>query len=152
MDPPTLGTNPNQSQSRSTTQEANDLTTLRSTRRTVREAGADGPRTPGRRSMTLERTVRKRKQNNQKRTPKCGRSVPYPRTVREQLVPQNFGTSKDPHVNSQELDEHTMNTECADSLWATSRQSASLKQNSPISKTRSQPLLPIHGSPKRLSS
>jgi hypothetical protein len=66
------------------------------------------------------------------------------------LLPQNFGTSKDPRANSQELDEHAMNTERADSPRSTGGQSAGLEQNSPSSKTRSQPLLPIHESPKRL--
>jgi hypothetical protein len=58
MDLPTLGTNPNQTQSGSTTQEAKDLATLRSARQTVREPRADGLRTPGRRSATHGRTVR----------------------------------------------------------------------------------------------
>jgi hypothetical protein len=43
-DLPTLGTNPKQSQSESETQGAKDLTTLRSTRRTVRKHWADYPR------------------------------------------------------------------------------------------------------------
>jgi hypothetical protein len=66
------------------------------------------------------------------------------------LMPQYFGTLKDPRANSQELDEHTTNTERADSPRATGGQSVGLEQNSPSSKTRSQPLLPIHGSPKQL--
>jgi hypothetical protein len=57
-DLPNLGTNPKQSRSGSTTQEANDLATLRSARRTVRKPGADGPRTLGGRSATHSRTVR----------------------------------------------------------------------------------------------
>jgi hypothetical protein len=61
---------------------------LHSARRTVRELGADGPRTPGGRSATLERTVRKTQQNHQSRTSKNGQSIPSPRTVREQLVPR----------------------------------------------------------------
>jgi hypothetical protein len=57
-DLPTLGTNSKQSRSGSTTQEAKDLTILRSARRTVREPGADGPRTLGGQSTTHGRTVR----------------------------------------------------------------------------------------------
>jgi hypothetical protein len=53
----TLGTNPKRSQSGSTNQEAKDLAILRSARRTVREPGADSPRTLGERSATHGRTV-----------------------------------------------------------------------------------------------
>jgi hypothetical protein len=59
MDLPTLGTNPKQSQSENKTHGAKDLGTMRKPRRMVCEAGADGPRTPGGRSVTLERIVRK---------------------------------------------------------------------------------------------
>jgi hypothetical protein len=44
---PTLGTNPKQSQSRSTNQEAKDLATQRTTRRTVREPTVDRLRGSG---------------------------------------------------------------------------------------------------------
>jgi hypothetical protein len=57
-DLPTLGTNFKQSRSGSATQEAKDLATLRSARRTVREPGADGPRAWGGRSTDTGRTVR----------------------------------------------------------------------------------------------
>jgi hypothetical protein len=87
-DLPTLGTNPKQTRSGNTTQEAKDLAVLRNSRRTVREAGADGPWTPSGRSATLERTVRNSQQNHQKHTSNCGRSVPCTLTVREQLVPR----------------------------------------------------------------
>jgi hypothetical protein len=87
-DLPTLGKNPKQTQSGSTTQEAKDLAVLRNSRRTVREAGADGPRTPSGRSVTLDRMVHNSQQNHQKHTSNCGRSVPCTWTVREQLVPR----------------------------------------------------------------
>jgi hypothetical protein len=87
-DLPTLGTNFKQSRSGSATQEAKDLATLRSARRTVREPGAGGPRTLGGRSATHRPTVCYSQQNDQTRTPTCGRFVHGPRTVREQLVPR----------------------------------------------------------------
>jgi hypothetical protein len=57
MDLPTPGTNPNRSRSGSTTQETKDLAILRSAGWTVREPGADDPRTLGGRSATHMRTV-----------------------------------------------------------------------------------------------
>jgi hypothetical protein len=51
----------------------------------------------------------------------CPRATCVVRTVRDlradglpNLLPQNFGTSKDPCANSQELNKHAMNTERAD--------------------------------------
>jgi hypothetical protein len=41
------------------------------------------------------------------------------------LLPQNFGSSKDPHVSSQELDEQAKNSHLADGPRATTGQSAS---------------------------
>jgi hypothetical protein len=58
------------------------------TRRMVLYLRAEGPRTPGRRSATHERTVRYSQQNDPTRTPTRRRSIPRPRTVREQLVPR----------------------------------------------------------------
>jgi hypothetical protein len=63
---------------------------------------------------------------------------------------QNFDTPKDLRANSQELDEHAKNTDRVDSLQPTGGQSARHEQNNPSFKPRSQPLLPIHKSPKRL--
>jgi hypothetical protein len=57
-DLPTLGTNTKRSQSESTNQEAKDLAALRDTRWTVRDPGADGPRSLGGRSATHGRMVR----------------------------------------------------------------------------------------------
>jgi hypothetical protein len=57
-DLPTLGTNPKRSQSGSTIQEARDLAVLQQPWQTVRDPGADGPRSPGRRSAVTGRTVR----------------------------------------------------------------------------------------------
>jgi hypothetical protein len=85
-DLPTLGTNPKQSQSESETQEAKDLDDLWSPRQTVRGDRADGPSGGGGRSAGQVRIVRKWKPNLQNRTQKNRQSVPYPRTVREQIV------------------------------------------------------------------
>jgi hypothetical protein len=98
MDLPTLRTNLKQSQSENETQEARDLATLHSHMWTVREARADGLRTSDGRSASLEWTVRKTQQNHQKRTLKCGRSVPYPRTVREKLVPRRRSATSEQNV------------------------------------------------------
>jgi hypothetical protein len=87
-DLPTLGTNPKRSQSGSTIQEAKDLAALRDTRRTVRGDRADSPRGTGGRSASHGWTVRKRKLTLQYHTSNNRQSAPYPRTVREQLVPR----------------------------------------------------------------
>jgi hypothetical protein len=90
---PTLGTNPKRSQSRSTKQEAKDLAILQQPRRTVRGHLADCPRSPRGRSATHGGLSIKHKQNNPTGTLTCGRSVPRPRTVREQLVPRGQSTT-----------------------------------------------------------
>jgi hypothetical protein len=87
-DLPTLGTNPKRSQSGSTTQEAKDLAVLQELWRTVRGPGADGPRSPCGRSATHGGLSVKHEQNDPTDTSTHGRSVPRPRTVREQLVPR----------------------------------------------------------------
>jgi hypothetical protein len=87
-DLPTLGINPKQSRSGSTTQEAKDLAVLQITKQTVRKAGSDGSQALGGQSVSLGRTVRKRQQNLQYSTLNNGRSAPCPRTVREQQVPR----------------------------------------------------------------
>jgi hypothetical protein len=64
-DLPTLGTSPQPIQSRSTTQEAKDLSNLRSPRRTVLIVRVESPRRPGRRSTCAGRTVCKSNPNLQ---------------------------------------------------------------------------------------
>jgi hypothetical protein len=87
-DIPTLGTNPKGSQSESTKQEAKDLAVLQQPRRTIRGHLADCPRSPSGRSATHGGLSVKHKQNDPTGTSTRGRSVPHPRTVREQLVPR----------------------------------------------------------------
>jgi hypothetical protein len=77
-DPPTLGTNPNSKQHGSGTQEAKDLDRSAGSTRTVRTASADSPQAPSGRSATLGRTVRKRQQNLQYRTPEIRTVRPWP--------------------------------------------------------------------------
>jgi hypothetical protein len=86
VDLPTLGTNPEQSRSGSTTQEAKDLAILRSDGRTVREPRADGPRTladgplpTGGRSVNRNRMTR--------RAPQHADGPSWAQTFREQLMP-----------------------------------------------------------------
>jgi hypothetical protein len=75
-------------------QEANDLAVPQEPWWTVRSPGADGPRSPCGRSATHGGLSVKHKQNNPTGTSTHGRSVPHPRTVREQLVPRGqFATS-----------------------------------------------------------
>jgi hypothetical protein len=69
-------------------QEAKDLAVLQKPWRTVRGPGADGPRSPCKRSTTQGRLSVKHEQNDPTGTSTRGRSVPCPRTVREQLVPR----------------------------------------------------------------
>jgi hypothetical protein len=64
------------------------------------------------------------------------------------FLQQNPNTLEDQRANSQELDEHAMNTRLSDGPQSTGGQSASPEQNSPSTKTRNQPLLSLHGSPK----
>jgi hypothetical protein len=145
--------------SESETPGAKDLAALHNTKQTVREAGANGPRGWSERSAVTGRTVRNPRVDSPKNATEPPEAHPKIRTVRslpaycpratcaERMVrdlqadgppnhlPQNFGTSKDPRANSQELDEHAMNTERADSPRDTSGQSVGLEQNSPSSKT-----------------
>jgi hypothetical protein len=93
MDLLTLGTNPNSKKHGSATQEAKDLGNLQSLGRTVRGALAYSPQGAGRRSTRSRRTVRKRIQNHQCCTSKYRQFVPYPRTVREPLVPHGWSAS-----------------------------------------------------------
>jgi hypothetical protein len=72
----------------------------------------------------------------------CPRATCAARTVRDlwgdgppNILPQNFGTSKDLRVSLQELDEHTKNSHPADGLRATDGQSASPRTERPKVKT-----------------
>jgi hypothetical protein len=85
---PTLGTNPKRSQSESTKQDAKDLAVLQEPWRTVRGPGADGPRSLCGRPATHGGLSVKHEQNDPTGTLTCGRFVPRPRTVREQLMPR----------------------------------------------------------------
>jgi hypothetical protein len=173
-DLPTLGTNPKQSRSESETQEAKDLATLHSTRQTVREAGADGSRGWGRWSADTGRTIRDPRADsplNATELPEahpemravhtlpadCPRATCAARTVRDlradgppNLLPQNFGTSK---IYARALKNWTNTRRTLTSRTVRGLQADSppaLEQNSPRWKTRSQPPVSHHGSPKRL--
>jgi hypothetical protein len=110
---------------------------------------ADGPRGWGGRSADTGWTVRDPRAGsplNATEPPKahpeirtvrtlpadCLRTTCAARAVRDlradgppNILPQNFGTSKDLYVSSQELDEHVKNSHLADGLWATGGQSTS---------------------------
>jgi hypothetical protein len=125
----------------------------------IHEAGADGPRTPGRWSADTERTVRDPRADstlNATEPPKvhpemwtvctlpadCPRATCIARMVRvlradgpPNLLPQNFGTSKDLHASSQELDENAKKSHLADGPRATGGQSASPRIEQPEVKT-----------------
>jgi hypothetical protein len=88
-----LGTNPKQSQSGSTKQEGKDLAILKQPRRTIHCHLADCPRAPCGRSATHGGRSVKHEQNDPTNTSTRGRSVPRPRTVREQLVPRGLSTT-----------------------------------------------------------
>jgi hypothetical protein len=87
-DLPTLGTNPSSMQHGNATQEVKGLGNLHCLGQTVRSALADSPQGASRRSARSRRMVRRWNLNNQYCTSKYGWSVPYPRTVCEQLVPR----------------------------------------------------------------
>jgi hypothetical protein len=103
MDLPAIGTNPKQSRSGSTTQQAKDLPVLSITRRTFRKVGAYGPHALGGQSDTLGRTVRKRQQNLQYHTLNNG----LPRLVLGRSVsnwchvdiPRSPGGQSGPHAD-----------------------------------------------------
>jgi hypothetical protein len=65
--------------------KAKDLAILQEPWRTVRGPGVEGPRSPCGRSATHDGLS---EQNDPTGTSTRGRSVPHPRTVREQLVPR----------------------------------------------------------------
>jgi hypothetical protein len=93
MDIPTIGTNPKRSQSGSTKQEAKDIAVLKQPRRTVRGHLADCPRAPRGRSATHGGRSVNHRQNDPTSTSSRGRSVPRPRTVREQLMPRGLSAT-----------------------------------------------------------
>jgi hypothetical protein len=84
----TLGTNPNSKQYGNATQVAKDFGNMRSLGQTVRGDRADSLLGPGGQSTRPRRTVRNNSPSNLYSTSKYEWSVPYPRTVREQLVPR----------------------------------------------------------------
>jgi hypothetical protein len=173
-DVPTLGINPKRSQSGSTKQEAKDLAILHRPRRTVRGHLADRSRSPRGRSATHDGLSVKRKQNDPTGTSTRGRSVPCPRTVREQLVPRGqFATTgrtvcqtpshQKPLANRIETkalkntrrtrrtlgpkgSTRTVHTHHADSSRGANQRGSS----SPRANSRAPYLLSFHGSPKRL--
>jgi hypothetical protein len=133
--------------------------------RTVRNPGADGPRSPCGRSATHGRLSVKHEQNDQTNTSTSGRSVPCPWTVREQLVPRgqsatsgraakhpplksNWPTGSKPTRNEHE--EHLDKLLHADSPRAPHGRSARHGNSSPNLKPKPPKLLLVHGSPKRL--
>jgi hypothetical protein len=81
-DLPTLGTNPNSIQHRSTTQKAKDLDNLESTRRTVRSVRADCPRGGHEPSENATRTSSTAPRKTD-RPPRHGPSDTLVRTVRK---------------------------------------------------------------------
>jgi hypothetical protein len=87
-DLPTLETNPNSKQHGSASQEVKDLGNLQCLGRTVRGALVDSQQGARECPARSRRMVQKWNQNNKYCTSKYRRSVPYPRTVREQLVPR----------------------------------------------------------------
>jgi hypothetical protein len=93
-DLPTVGANPNSKQYGSTTQEAKDLGNPWCLGQTVRSGRVGGPRDHGEWSTRPRLTVREIYPNNQYCTLKYRRSVPYPRTVREQPVPHGQSETK----------------------------------------------------------
>jgi hypothetical protein len=92
-DVPTLGTNPKRSQSGSTKQEAKDLAVLKQPRWTVCDHLANCPRAPRGRSANHGGRSVKHIQNDPTSTSTRGRSVPRPRTVREQLVSRGLSAT-----------------------------------------------------------
>jgi hypothetical protein len=134
-------------------------------RQTVSVEAADYQRGPGGPSASIGRTVQKCHPNFQYCTSKNGSSVPYSRTVRGQLALHelsatsrsvykhcatkiNFpdGSNHEHTRTSGELDERRPHGLSA----PTRRTVARCGQSSSILKTRSQPFLSIHGSPKQL--
>jgi hypothetical protein len=161
-DLPTLGTNPKQSQSGGTNQEAKDLATLCSTRRTVREPTADRPRGSGGPSENDSQTSNTALTITDlpwrhlgpsaintlvadcPRTP-CGPSAKPPATEDG----WKSGSKGRHSRTSDEHEEHQSSCLHADRPRPIGGLSTRHKQNSPNSKSRGQPLLPVHGSPKR---
>jgi hypothetical protein len=94
---------------------------------TVRTWSSDGPRAIG-----AERTVRDPQADSPART----RTVWYPYTDRPtNHLQQNFDTSKDLRMSSQELDEHTTNLHLTDGPRAMGGQSACPQTEKPEVKT-----------------
>jgi hypothetical protein len=176
-DLPTLGTNSKRSQSGSTIQEAKDLAVLQQPWRTVRDPGADGPLPTGGRSVNRNRTTRRapnradgpylvlgRSASNSCRAdgprPLGGWSGPQadgPRPLRrrsDKPLPARTrrpNESKRRHSRTRdELEEPLDNRLCADYPQPIGRLSARPEQSSSSSKPQARPLLPVHGSPKRL--
>jgi hypothetical protein len=173
-DVPTLGTNPKQSQSGSTKQEAKDLAVLKQPRRTVRGHLADCPRAPRGQSANHGGRSVKHRQNDPTSTSTRGRSVPRPRMVREQLVLRGLSATSGrtvrqttPHQKplanriktkalkntqrtrktpGQKLSTGTVRTHHADDPRGVNRRGNS----SPKTNSRAPYHLSFHGSPKRL--
>jgi hypothetical protein len=152
-DLPTLVTNPKRSQSGSTTQEAKDLAVLRKPWRTVREDRADSPRPSGGRSVKRNRTTSSAPRNSDGPYPTRGRSAAIGRTVRQTPSGQKqldkrieMKTLKNTSRTRITLGER-LHADCPRPIGGLSTRH---EQSSPSSKPRAQPLLPIHGSPKRL--
>jgi hypothetical protein len=177
VDLPTLGTNPKRSQSESTIQEAKDLAVLQQPWWTVRDLGADSPRSPGGWSVNRNRMTRRapnradgaylvlgRSASNSCRAdgpqPLGGRSGPQAdgsRPLRgrsdKPLPARTRWPNESKRRRSRTRDEHEeplANRLCADCPRPIGRLSAKPEQSSSSSKPQARPLLPIHGSPKRL--
>jgi hypothetical protein len=95
-DLPTLGTNPKQSRSESTNQETKDLVILRAPFRTVRDPRADGPRSPGGRSVNHNRTTRRALKHAD--GPKATGAVQTVRDV-QAYGPSHTPTVRDPYAD-----------------------------------------------------
>jgi hypothetical protein len=95
--------------------------------RTVRDPRADGPL-----NATEPPEVHPEMWTVRTLPADCPRATGVARTVRDlradgppNLLPHNFGTSKDLHASSQELDEHAKKSHLTDGPRATGGQSAS---------------------------
>jgi hypothetical protein len=169
LDLPTLGTHPKRSQSGSTIQEAKDLAVLQQPRRTVRDPGADHPLPTGGWSINRNRTTRRAPNHADGPYlvlgPRATRAV---RTVRDRwangprplrgrsdkpLPARTRRSNESKRRRSRTRDEHEepeAKKLCADCPRPIGGLSARPEQSSSSSKPRAQPLLPVHGSPKRL--
>jgi hypothetical protein len=151
-DLPTLGTNPNSKQHGSTTKEAKDLGNLRCLGRTVRGALADSPRGAGSRSKNETRTTSAAPRNTDGQYPTRGRSE-CNLCHMDGLRPPGGRSANYLQWNSTSPTDRTTYTQEQETNWMNTRPhglSARCGQSCSSPKTRSQPLLSIHGSPKWL--